>query len=151
MEGSILGRKRGNHLLTQLPLLQSSMEEGTILSYEVEWSRSAYQDLEDHICRAILWHFEWGEWWKVLESWRCWQQRVYFDRKMTPNTPTEGQPSGFKVTALILWLGQLNSLTLIPLNTFGWISRILLRSIQYYLKNCTSCGRGWQKSGIKFY
>jgi hypothetical protein len=54
MEGSILGRKRGNHLLTKLPLLQSSMEEGMILSYEVEWSRSAYQVLGDHICRAIL-------------------------------------------------------------------------------------------------
>jgi hypothetical protein len=54
MEGSILGRKRGNHLLTKLPLLQLSMEEGTILPYEVEWSRRASQGLGDHICRAIL-------------------------------------------------------------------------------------------------
>jgi len=53
IEGSILGRKGGTHLPTKLPLLQSSMEEGTILSYEVEWSRSAYQGLGDHIYRAI--------------------------------------------------------------------------------------------------
>jgi len=31
MEGPILGKTRENHLLTELPLFQSSMEEGTIL------------------------------------------------------------------------------------------------------------------------
>ena len=30
MEGPILGRKGGSHFLTELPLLQSSIEEGTI-------------------------------------------------------------------------------------------------------------------------
>ena len=37
MEGLILGRRRGNHFLTELPPLQSNMEKGTILWYGVVW------------------------------------------------------------------------------------------------------------------
>jgi len=71
MEGPILGKIRENHLLTELPLLQSSMEEGTILWYGVECSRSAYRGLRDHICRAILCSFErgsGGKSWKVRDA-----------------------------------------------------------------------------------
>jgi hypothetical protein len=50
-----------------------------------------------------------------------------FSREMTPNTPTEGQPSGLMITTLMLRLSQLNPLTLTQLNTFWWISKILLR------------------------
>jgi hypothetical protein len=37
MEEFILGKRRGNHFLTEPPLLQSSMEEGTTLWYGVVW------------------------------------------------------------------------------------------------------------------
>ena len=37
MEGPTLGRRGGNHFLTEPPLPQSSMEEGIILWYGVVW------------------------------------------------------------------------------------------------------------------
>ena len=43
-----------------------------------------------------------------------------FSRTMTPNIPPKGQPSGFKITTLMSWSGQLNPLTSTPLNTSGW-------------------------------
>src|SRR5260370_19576526 len=54
MEGHILGRRRVNHCLIEPPLLQLSMEVGTISWYGVEWSWGAHRGSGDYECRAIL-------------------------------------------------------------------------------------------------
>ena len=62
MAGFILEGRRGNHFQTGPPTPLSSMEEGIILWYGVEWGREAHRGTGDHGGTAILWMMEW---WKV--------------------------------------------------------------------------------------
>jgi len=54
MGGFILGSRRGNHFQTGPPPPLSSMEEGIVLWYGVEWGREAHRGTGDHGCTVIL-------------------------------------------------------------------------------------------------